>query len=83
MKIVNNLPQLIKAKQEKYRAENKADFTEVHMAIEIGVSPATFSHYKNGKVDSVNWEIWQKFVRYFGVSGDKIFNILLEEEDEA
>jgi DNA-binding XRE family transcriptional regulator len=80
MKIVNNLPRLIKLKQEQYRTENNADLTEVHMAINIGVNPATFSHYKNGKVDSINWEIWQKLVKYFGVQGHEIFDVLLDDD---
>jgi hypothetical protein len=83
MKIVNNLPELIKAKQDKYRDEHNKELTELLIAVAIGVNPTTLSHYKNGKVESVNWEIWQKFVAYFGVSGDKIFNVVLDDEDEA
>jgi hypothetical protein len=57
MKLVNNLPKLIKAKQEEYRAKNNAELTEVHMVILIGVNPVTLSHYKNKMIDSVNWEV--------------------------
>ena len=41
----------------------------------------TFSHYKNQKIESINWEIWQKMVKYFGVPGHEIFDVLLDDED--
>jgi DNA-binding XRE family transcriptional regulator len=81
LKLVNNLPKLMKLKQEQYKAENNADLTEVHMAIQIGVSPVTLSHYKNGKIESVRWDVWQKMVKYFGVPGHEIFDVLLDDEE--
>ena len=82
MKLVNNLPQLIKAKQEKHRTENNTDLTEVQMAVYMGINPATLSHYKNGKIESINWEVWQKMVKYFAVPGHEIFDVLLDDEGE-
>jgi hypothetical protein len=81
MKLVNNLPQLIKTKQEKHRTETGTDMTEVQMAVYMGINPATLSHYKNGKIESINWDVWQKMVKYFGVPGHEIFDVLLDEED--
>jgi hypothetical protein len=79
MKLVNNLPQLLKAKQEKHRAENNTDLTEVQMAVYMGINPATLSHYKNNKIESINWDVWQKMVKYFGVHGHEIFDVLLDD----
>jgi DNA-binding XRE family transcriptional regulator len=83
MKLVNNLPKLIKAKQDEYKAENNAELTELYIAVGIGINPTTLSHYKNGKIESVNWEIWQKLVKYFGVPGHEIFDVLLDEADDV
>jgi len=80
MKIVNNLPELIKAKQAEHKAETGADLSELHIAVGIGINPVTLSKYKNRKVESVNWEVWKKMASYFGVSGDKIFNVLPDDE---
>jgi DNA-binding XRE family transcriptional regulator len=82
MKVVNNLPKLIKEKQDAYRNEHNAELPEFHLAASIGINPVTLSHYKNGKVESVNWEVWQKLAAYFGVTGDKIFNVV-PDDDEA
>jgi hypothetical protein len=80
VRIVNNLPKLIKAKQEQHKAENNTDLSELLIAVGIGINPVTLSHYKNQKLESVNWEIWQKMVRYFGVPGHEIFDVLLNED---
>ena len=81
MKIVNNLPELIKAKQDAYRDKHNKELPEFHIAVGIGINPVTLSHYKNGKVESVNWEVWQKLAVYFGVTGDKIFNVIPDDEE--
>lgn len=81
VKIVNNLPELIKEKQDKYREEHNKELTELYIAVGIGINPTTLSHYKNGKTESVNWEIWQKLAAYFGVTGDKIFNVIPDDEE--
>jgi hypothetical protein len=80
MRIVNNLPQLIEAAKAKHKAENNSDLSELLIAVGIGINPVTLSHYKNGKLESVNWEIWQKMVKYFGVPGHEIFDVLLDDE---
>jgi hypothetical protein len=80
MKIVNNLPKLLKAMQEKYQAEHNTLLSEVQMAVYMGINPVTLSHYKHGKIESINWEIWQKMVKYFGVPGHEIFDVLLDDE---
>ena len=82
MKIVNNLPKLIKAKQDEYREKNNAELAELYIAVGIGINPTIFSHYKNQKIESINWEIWQKMVKYFGVPGHEIFDVLLDDEEE-
>jgi hypothetical protein len=79
MKIVNNLPQLIKDKQDQYRDAHNAELTELHITVAMGINATTLSHYKNMKVNSFNWEIWQRLVNYFGVSGDKIFNVIPDD----
>jgi hypothetical protein len=81
MRIVNNLPRLIEAKKAQYRAEHNAELTEVRIAVESGVNPATFSAYKNTKGESINWDVWQKLAVYFGVAGHEIFDVLPDEED--
>jgi len=81
MRVVNNLSQLIKAKQDEYREKNNAELAELYIAVGIGINPTTFSHYKNGKVESINWEIWQKMAKYFGVPGHEIFDVLPDDED--
>jgi hypothetical protein len=81
MGIVNNLPELIKAQQDKYYNEHNKELTELYIAVAIGINPTTLSHYKTGKVDSVNWDVWQKMVAYFGVPGHEIFDVLLDEDD--
>jgi hypothetical protein len=82
VRIVNNLPKLIKEKQAQHKAENNTDLAELYIAVGIGINPITLSHYKNQKVESVNWEVWQKMVKYFGVPGHEIFDVLLDDEDE-
>jgi hypothetical protein len=80
MRIVNNLPKLIKAKQDEHRANTNTELAELYIAVGIGINPVTFSHYKNQKVESINWEIWQKMAKYFGVPGHEIFDVLLDDE---
>jgi hypothetical protein len=80
MRIINNLPELIKAKQEQHRNVHNTELTELHIAVAIGINPTTLSHYKNMKVNSINWDVWQKLASYFGVSGDQIFNVLPDDE---
>jgi hypothetical protein len=80
MRTVNNLAKLIKAKQEQVKAEKNIDISEVQIAVAMGINPATLSHYKNSKVESVNWEVWHKLAAYFGVPGHEIFDVLPDEE---
>jgi hypothetical protein len=82
LKLVNNLAKLIKEKQEKHQVETNTTLSEVQIAVYMGVSPVTLSHYKNGKIESVRWDVWQKMVRYFGVQGHEIFDVLLDDEGE-
>jgi hypothetical protein len=82
MRIVNNLAKLLQDKRQKHQAEHGTDLSEIQMAVYMGINPATLSHYKNMKVESVNWEIWQKMAKYFGVSGHEIFDVLLDDEGE-
>jgi hypothetical protein len=81
MRSVNNMPRLIEIKKEEYRAKHNTELTEVVMAVQAGLNPATFSHYKNSKVDSVNWEVWHKLAAYFGVPGHEIFDVLPDDEE--
>jgi hypothetical protein len=82
LKIVNNLPKLLKAMQEKHQAETNTFLSEVQIAVFMGINPLTLSNYKHGKIESVNWEVWQKMVKYFGVPGHEIFDVLLDDEGE-
>jgi hypothetical protein len=82
MKIVNNLPKLMKAKQDEHKARTNTELAELYIAVGIGINPVTLSHYKNMRVESINWEIWQKMVKYFGVPGHEIFDVLLDDEEE-
>jgi hypothetical protein len=82
LKLINNLPKLIKEKQERHQAETNTTLSEVQIAVYMGVNPVTLSHYKNGKIESVRWDVWQKMVRYFGVPGHEIFDVLLDDEDK-
>ena len=80
MRIVNHLPDLIKAKQERYLKENNKELTELLIAVGIGINPTTLSHYKNLKKASINWEVWVKLAEYFEVSGHEIFDIVPDDE---
>jgi DNA transposition AAA+ family ATPase len=82
MPVVNNLKTLIRQKQEAYKAETGKLVKQYLIADEIGIDPATLSQYMNGKIGSVNWEVWQKLANYFGVSGDEIFNVQPDETGE-
>jgi DNA-binding XRE family transcriptional regulator len=79
MKMVNNLPEIIKAKQDAYRNEHHKELTEFHMAIAIGINPTTLSNYKNMKVTCLNWEVWEKLATYFGVSGSELFDLVPDD----
>jgi hypothetical protein len=81
MRIVNNLARLLQDKRQKHQAETGVELSEIQMAVYMGINPATLSHYKNGKVESVNWEVWQKMVKYFGVAGHEIFDVLPDEDE--
>lgn len=78
MKVVNRLPELIEAKKKEYEAKNGKLLKDMEIALQAGVDPATLSRYKKGKVDSINWEVWQKLCNYFDVAGHEIFDIQKE-----
>jgi hypothetical protein len=77
---VNQLKTLIRQKQAEYKKQNGKHLPQHVIAVEIGVDPATLSEYMNDKLASVNWEIWQRLVNYFGISGDEIFNVVPDDE---
>jgi plasmid maintenance system antidote protein VapI len=77
---VNRLKALIQAKQAKYREETGRNLPQHIIAVELGLDPSSLSEYINNKFASVSWDVWQRMVNYFGVSGDEIFNVTPDEE---
>lgn len=80
---VNQLKTLIREKQAKHKKQTGKHLPQNVIAVALGIDPATLSLYMNDKSGSISWEIWQNLVNYLGVSGDKIFNVIPDEEDKT
>jgi hypothetical protein len=78
---VNNLKNLVRQQQEAHKAKTGQFLHQHVIAVHMGIDPATLSQYINGKLTTINWEVWQKLANYFGVSGDEIFNVLPDEQE--
>jgi hypothetical protein len=72
---LNKLKRLIRDRQAAYKRQTGKHLSQVSMAVEMGIDPATLSEYMNDKVGSINWEVWEKLSDYFGVPGHEIFDI--------
>ena len=82
MPTVNRLKMLIREKQAEYKKRNGKHLPQHVIAVELGLDPATLSEYMNGRVGSVNWELWQKFANYFDVPGHEIFDVIPEKDTQ-
>ena len=79
--LVNKLPQLIEAYQEKTKdPKTERVITEAEIAKLAGIDKTTFSRYKNGLIGSVDLTIWQRLADFFGVDGSEIFNVSPKKE---
>ena len=77
---VNRLKALIKEKQAQHKEQTGKKLPQHIIAYELGLDPSSLSEYINNKFASVSWDVWQRMVNYFGVSGDEIFNVTPDEE---
>ena len=77
---VNRLKALIQEKQAEHRKRTGKNLPQHMIAVELDIDPSTLSEYINNKVASVNWNVWQRMVNYFGVPGHEIFDMLPDDE---
>ena len=77
---VNRLKTLIREKQAEHKKQTGKFLQQHVIAVGMGIDPATLSEYMNDKIGSVNWDLWQRMVNYFGVPGHEIFDMLPDEE---
>jgi hypothetical protein len=77
---VNRLKTLIREKQAEYKKRTGKNLQQHVIAVEMGIDPATLSEYMNDKIGSVNWDLWQRIVNYFGIPGYEIFNVMPDDE---
>ena len=79
-KIINNLPKLIRAKQDRMEKETGRRPSQSDIATYMGIAPSTLSAYITNKRSQVDFGTWQAMVDYFDVSGDEIFNVLPDDK---
>ena len=77
---VNRLKALIKEKQAQHKEQTGEKLPQHIIAYELGLDPSSLSEYINNKFASVNWDVWQRMVNYFGVPGHEIFDMLPDDE---
>jgi hypothetical protein len=82
-KIINNVSALIKAKQDEIEKQTGERPSQTDLATYMRVAPSTLSAYINKKRSQVDFGTWQAMVEFFGVSGEKIFNVVLDDSEEA
>jgi hypothetical protein len=81
-KVINNVSTLVKAKQDEIEKQTGKRPSQSDLATYIGVAPTTLSAYVSKKRSQVDFGTWQAMVDYFGVSGEKIFNVVPDDKDE-
>jgi transcriptional regulator with XRE-family HTH domain len=79
---MNNLKTLIRDYQSRNKKPDGSLLTQHEIAEMADVDPATLSRYANNQIGSINLEIWQKLVNFFGVEGYEIFNMRPDAEKD-
>jgi hypothetical protein len=77
---VNRLKALIQEKQAEHKKRTGRNLPQHIIAVELDLDPSTLSEYINSKSASVNWDVWQRMVNYFGVEGHEIFDMTPDKE---
>jgi hypothetical protein len=77
---VNRLKALIEKKQAQHKELTGKKLPQHIIAYELDLDPSTLSEYINSKSASVNWDVWQRMVNYFGVEGHEIFDMTPDEK---
>gem|GEM_PF-6488650 len=74
--MINNLKELVE------KEKTTRGVTQVDLAKEMGVDPATFSRYINGHMGSVRFDILQTICDYFKLPSEKIIRIVPDGYEE-
>lgn len=78
-KLKPNLPHLIRRKEESLKLDRRITNREVADA--IGVSEQAIGRWMRGDVSQANFELLERFMRYFDCTLDEL--LILEEMPEA
>lgn len=78
-KLKPNLPHLIRRKEELLKLDRR--ITNREIADAIGVSEQAIGRWMRGDVSQANFELLERFMRYFDCTLDEL--LILEEMPEA